>query len=91
MAYGWTLSTVLSMPASQFFAMRGAAFKLKALERIEECDIQAISICNHEWYDHVRNKYEWAVKGPEVPPPVLDAGSDDAKYAMMALFSIAKG
>lgn len=55
--YGWTLEYAWNMPARAFFAMLRAARTLEASERMEECNIQAISICSTKWYDELANRY----------------------------------
>ena len=56
--YGWRVDYVLSMPAVTFFAMLEAMRELDKYEKIELCDIQAISICDYRYYEHVRARYE---------------------------------
>lgn len=82
------------MPATQFFSMLDAMRTLSALEKIEACDLAAITICDHKWYDKVRGRYVDILDAktfqelpPAQPKPAIDAASDEAKYGMMRMFA----
>ena len=64
------------------------------------CDIQAVSICNSEYYKNIKRRFisefdDSENQLPEQPPipkgPVLDAASDGAKYSMMSAMALLKG
>lgn len=92
------------MPASAFFLMLNAARLLSAGDKVELCDIQAISICSAKYQEETKGIYQnqvrlfWELKSGSITRKIgevnsgpVDAASDDAKYAMMAMFTTAKG
>lgn len=59
---GWTITYVLAMPARQFFAFRKQMYEIEKekmlLNLINDCDIQAISICNGDYVKELKNNYK---------------------------------
>ena len=74
---------------------------LDAQEKIKECDIAAIPMCDAKWYENVRGNYERELEylighiqdeiKTEENKIVIDAASKDAHHAMQALFMAARG
>lgn len=92
------------MPAVRFFLMLENARLIHALRRVEDCDIETISMCKIERYEELRSAYQKEARqtigklsGGMSAEPVstrrapIPADSDTAKYAMMGVFSAAKG
>ena len=75
--------------------MLEVAREMQAQEKIEACDLQAISICTSKYYETLRSKYSSRFIKEELPKmierPALKADSDEAKYFMMSLFAAKKG
>jgi hypothetical protein len=55
--YGWTPDQVLKMDARHFFESLKEARKLHALDRRQEIEISAISICNSKYAENLRDTY----------------------------------
>ncbi len=74
---------------------------INANEKIKECDIAAIPMCDAKYYEAIRGGYareldylhdiNLSLQENENKPQALDSASLDAKYAMQALFTAAKG
>lgn len=85
----------MNMPARQFFTMIKASGKLRALERLEECDIAMIPACQPAFYKEVKNSYLSKVidqslhmePTPTVPRGAIDSASEDAKHALSSLMA----
>jgi valyl-tRNA synthetase len=94
--FHWTMEYCLEMPAIQFFKMLEQARQMRALERMEECDIASIPMGNEKHYANVRRRYEKSlekvkneVSDMKKKPhnrPVLDSGNPNTFYAMRDIF-----
>jgi hypothetical protein len=95
--YSWSFESVLHMPARAFFAMYRSMNRLKAMENINTCDLQAIGIGSAQYYEKLRNHYvrtlhEFetdSVIENEAPRGALEG--DDAKYAVMQVMCALRG
>jgi hypothetical protein len=91
-AYGWTLDYILAMPVVQFFSMRKAWRALYAMERIDDCDVAAIPLCNADYYDTVRERFNSVVKENSVErAPVVIPDEEIARDFMFTVFARKKG
>ena len=85
------------MPARHFWGMYRAYKKLDARNKMELCDIQAISICNAKYYKTVHGRFlstfnfycdeeEVIHKKKFSPYPVIKSESLEAHHTLMRLF-----
>lgn len=89
--FGWTVEYCLSMPASQFFSMAGAARKLRSKKMIDLCWVSRSSQLVPEAFEQVLRAFDTSertapdpIKIPSVP---LQASSEVARYAVMSAFA----
>jgi hypothetical protein len=88
---------VLQMPATAFFSMLKHGRLIRARHLAELCDIQAVSICNHKYQEHLKNHYvalsidREAIVKPAELRPAIEADSTDAHNLIVGLFRAKKG
>lgn len=94
------------MPARAFFALIKEGRRIDLINKIESCDIAAITICSAEWYKEVRGGFaarlndliqgdEQFGKPEQLEPKPLSFANEplkgeDAKQAVFNVFSMAK-
>lgn len=98
--FGWSYTACLEMPARAFFALLKEGRKVHLVDKIENCDIQAISICSAEWYKEIRGQFsnrlyeilgieEETKQVPDVEPKSpVNTGALSGTEAKSALFSM---
>lgn len=85
------------MPATHFFLMLHESLLIRADHYEKLCEIQAIAICDYQYYKEMKAKYAEAAadKKPELPPkpPEIkgELAPDQAKAQIFHLAMIAKG
>ncbi len=63
------------------------ARNLKAEARHAACDIAAISICSHEYYEQIRRTYDRKPKAQEIEAQLADAVPPEVAHeALRAMF-----
>lgn len=97
--YGWTVEYCLGMPCRRFSAMVDAMRKLDAYEKMEACDIAAITMLNSKWFEKVRGRYErqanpedteqalQLVNEATTPTKKVVLDGEEARDFMMTLFA----
>jgi hypothetical protein len=70
--FGWSVETILAMPAIRFFALldegRKQSREARAREHVAQCDIQSISLGNPEYFEKVRKVFYDRAMGIEGKP-----------------------